>query len=534
MKAIAKLPRLGRSLSAGMFCLIWIAFPLLLQAQGALANPSFEVIGSGGAFFGGWNQFGNTGSSDQAYHGFKAAQLSGLDNGSENVAGFWQQLDCDVGERWHITGNVMIAATAPLTGDCVALLNIEWRNANGALSNYDSHIVGSAASPLGEYIPFDLLSAAAPTGTVAMRLVVGLIQSVGAASPDVFFDQITCYSTSIPTMDDMQWDDFPDGRILEFSNRSWRVKGTGFYGPGPNNFSHLPQSIWVDAEDHLHLTIKQIGGTWYSTEVALEEALGYGDYIFTTLGALNLLDLRTVLGLFIWQYGPTWDPGMSWWNPYNEIDVEYSRWGNAANQVGQFVTQPWDWQGNIERYDAVFGTAELSSHAFRWLNDRVEFRSWRGGPDAESPQNMIHEWTYTGPHIPRPEQPRVHLNLWYFGSPPVVNQEAIISQFTFTPEGGGTDAHDLALVPSTLDLAQNYPNPFNHRTSINFSLAKPGKVLLNVYDIRGRKLATLVDESKAAGDHTIEWDAGNLASGIYFYRILCDGTSSTRKMILLK
>ncbi|MDZ4182391.1 MAG: T9SS type A sorting domain-containing protein [Candidatus Cloacimonadaceae bacterium] len=534
MKAITKLPRLGRSLSAGMLCLIWIAFPLLLQAQGALANPSFEVIGSGGAFFGGWNQFGNTGSSDQAYHGFNAAQLSGLDNGNENVAGFWQQLDCDVGERWHITGNVMIASNAPLTGECVALLNIEWRNANGALSTYDSHIVADSASALGEYIPFDLLSAAAPAGAVAMRLVVGLIQRVGATSPVVLFDQITCYSTSIPTMDDMQWDDFPDGRVVEFSNRSWRVKGTGFYGPGPNNFSHLPQSIWVDAEDRLHLTIKQIGGTWYSTEVALEEALGYGDYIFTTLGALNLLDLRTVLGLFIWQYGPTWDPGMSWWNPYNEIDVEYSRWGNPSNQIGQFVVQPWDWAGNITRYDAVFGADQLSSHAFKWLPDRVEFRSWYGGPEDETATSLISTWNYYGPHIPRPEQPRVHMNLWYFGSPPSTNQEAIISDFTFVPAGGNTANEDHLPAANPTLLAQNYPNPFNHRTSIHFTLAKPGKVLLSVYDIRGRKLATLVDESKAAGDHIFEWDAGNLASGIYFYRILSGGKSSTRKMILLK
>ena len=225
------------------------------------------------------------------------------------------------------------------------------------------------------------------------------------------------------------------GRTLNFSDRLWRVKGPGWYGPGNNYFSDSPQSVWVDAEDRMHLTIKLISNVWQSTEVTLSDALGYGDYIFTTVGALHQLDIRAVLGLFLWQYGPSGTPPGGWWNPYNEIDVEYSRWGNTGNQIGQFVAQPWDWTGNMYRYDATFGATQLSSHAFNWLPDRVEFRSWYGGPQDESPANMISAWTYYGPHIPLPEQPRVHLNLWYIATPLAADQEVIIDEFTFIPQG---------------------------------------------------------------------------------------------------
>jgi hypothetical protein len=128
-----------------------------------------------------------------------------------------------------------------------------------------------------------------------MRLVLGVLQGQNDPIPQVSFDQITCYSTSFPTIDDVQWNDFPGGRTIEFSDRIWRVKGPGFYGPGPNNFSDSEQSVWVDDLERLHMTIRQIGGAWNSTEVTLVDPLGYGDYIFTTQGALDQLDTRTVL-----------------------------------------------------------------------------------------------------------------------------------------------------------------------------------------------------------------------------------------------
>jgi hypothetical protein len=162
--------------------------------------------------------------------------------------------------------------------------------------------------------------------------------------------------------------------------------------------------------------------------------LGYGDYIFTTMGSFDTWDLNVVLGLFTWQYPVCWDAANPW-NLHNEIDVEISRWGDPGNDWGQFVIQPWGYPGNMSRYAVNVGEGGLSSHAFRWLPDRVEARSWHGPPEAEGPGTLIHTWTYTGPHIPRPEQPRVHINFWQFNGPPWSGRdhEAIVDEFRFVP-----------------------------------------------------------------------------------------------------
>lgn len=506
---------------------------LLLGLQAGLAgarvlmNPSFEVLGSAGAVFGGWQQFGSVGPSSTAVHGSKAAALYALATGS----GYWQQLECAPGESWRIAGYVHVPEAFPLTGSSQAVAKLEWWNASSAMISSESYPVADASTAVGEYLSFQTLSSPAPAGTAAIRLVLVLEQDPSNPPPQVLFDQITCYSTTHPTIDDVQWTDFPGGRSLQFSNRTWRVKGPGFYGPGPNNFSDSDQSVWVDAQSMLHITIRQINGAWNSSEVVLEDTLGYGDYIFTTMGALDQLQHRTVLGLFLWQYNLAGD---SWWNPYNEFDIEYSRWGTPGNQIGQFVAQPWDWEGNIYRYDASFGPTEISSHAIRWLPDRVECRAWRGGPAAESPTSLITAWTYTGPHIPRPEQPRVHINLWYFGDPPSATQEVVLTRFSYVPPGGVVAQDDPLAVPPAVTLGQNYPNPFNPSTVIRYSLKSSGAVRLEVYNIKGQKVATLAEGFKQAGDHQLEWDAAGMPSGVYYYTLTTAQGSATRKCVLLK
>jgi len=83
-------------------------------------------------------------------------------------------------------------------------------------------------------------------------------------------------------------------------------------------------------------------------------------------------------------------------------------------------------------------------------------------------------------------------------------------------------------------LAQNYPNPFNPTTSISYSLPQDGKVLLQIFNVRGQLVTTLVDQNQAAGDHRINWDAAEQSSGIYFYKLHWNGHAETHKCILMK
>ena len=91
-----------------------------------------------------------------------------------------------------------------------------------------------------------------------------------------------------------------------------------------------------------------------------------------------------------------------------------------------------------------------------------------------------------------------------------------------------------AALPLHYELLQNYPNPFNPSTIIAYQIAKSGHVSLKIYDLLGREVKTLVNETKKPGNYKIEFNADNLPSGIYFYKIASNGYSSVKKMILLK
>ncbi|RMH85617.1 MAG: T9SS C-terminal target domain-containing protein, partial [Calditrichaeota bacterium] len=96
-------------------------------------------------------------------------------------------------------------------------------------------------------------------------------------------------------------------------------------------------------------------------------------------------------------------------------------------------------------------------------------------------------------------------------------------------------------VPSAFKLAQNYPNPFNPSTTIEFTLPEAAMVKLTIYNALGQEVATLVNGWMNAGTHQTTWEAGNLPSGIYFYRLSnsplgmgAEGNVQTRKMLLMK
>lgn len=88
--------------------------------------------------------------------------------------------------------------------------------------------------------------------------------------------------------------------------------------------------------------------------------------------------------------------------------------------------------------------------------------------------------------------------------------------------------------PEKISLAQNYPNPFNPSTNIDFSIPQTSHVELTVFDILGKKVATLINNRMSAGNHTIRFDASRLSSGVYFYRLYTGGQSITKKLTLIK
>jgi beta-glucosidase-like glycosyl hydrolase len=107
-----------------------------------------------------------------------------------------------------------------------------------------------------------------------------------------------------------------------------------------------------------------------------------------------------------------------------------------------------------------------------------------------------------------------------------------------------TDINELSSTqtPLSFQLYQNYPNPFNPSTKIRYSVpfvethryASPQNVSLKVYDVLGNEIATLVNEQKAPGNYSVEFDGSKYSSGIYFYRLQSGSFTATKKLILVK
>jgi hypothetical protein len=114
-----------------------------------------------------------------------------------------------------------------------------------------------------------------------------------------------------------------------------------------------------------------------------------------------------------------------------------------------------------------------------------------------------------------------------------------LKQIDFNGEFEYSKAVEVVVVVKDFSLLQNFPNPFNPSTKINFSLAVDSKVKLNIYNLLGEQVAQLLNSNLTAGNHDVVFDATNLNSGVYFYKLEANGIdgqafTSTKKMILTK
>jgi hypothetical protein len=89
-------------------------------------------------------------------------------------------------------------------------------------------------------------------------------------------------------------------------------------------------------------------------------------------------------------------------------------------------------------------------------------------------------------------------------------------------------------IPEAYTLSQNYPNPFNLTTTIEYEIPNPGQVVLKIFNTMGQLIATIVNETQSAGRHKVKWNAANISTGVYFYRLENCSFADTKKLLLLK
>jgi hypothetical protein len=170
-------------------------------------------------------------------------------------------------------------------------------------------------------------------------------------------------------------------------------------------------------------------------------------------------------------------------------------------------------------FDTLYPTPEDGFIIKLNINEEVEWRKIIGGSENEQLNEAIE--LSNGNYIGIGEigtVSTIHKDLWLveLGSFPVDVNE------------------NLENTTGSFKLAQNYPNPFNPITKISWQSPVSGYQTLNVYDVLGNEVATLIDEYKPAGSYEVEWDASNNPSGVYFYKLKIENFLKTMKMVLLK
>lgn len=200
----------------------------------------------------------------------------------------------------------------------------------------------------------------------------------------------------------------------------------------------------------------------------------------------------------------------------------------GKNQVGAIIN-PCDWE-----YGTVLGSVECSAinGKFMYSGDPVMSKGWVNNFPTDQRQMLN-----TGPFILEKDKPIDIIVAYIVGrGEDELNSITIAKQIDSTAKiDFPTDVKPIPKqIPIEFELSQNYPNPFNPTTNIRFRIAASGVITIKVYDVLGREVAILVNEEKLAGEYEVEFDSGNLSSGVYFYTIRVDPFFQTKKMILLR
>jgi hypothetical protein len=210
---------------------------------------------------------------------------------------------------------------------------------------------------------------------------------------------------------------------LKFSGYDWGVRTIASDKGGTNNL-YDPENAWTDPSGSLHLQIKRKSNRWSCAEIFLNRSLGYGTYAVTVRDTSNL-EPATVFSMFTFE---EWGGEQH----YREMDVEVSRWGDAASKNNaQYVVQPFFIPGNLFAFAAPSGPL---TYSMRWESGTASFKTFRGRSiGAEAPVVAEHQFN-SG--IPSPGQAKPRLIFYVVASdknPLQKPSEVVIEKFQYLP-----------------------------------------------------------------------------------------------------
>ncbi len=279
----------------------------------------------------------------------------------------------------------------------------------------------------------------------------------------------------------------PDGTLGPGINCNWQMFRTG---DNVRDFTFSFPSIYDNGRDMTHAAVFEFGGPisiWYQVGPTVD------------ISASN----PRVIGVSRFTGGSGF-----WWSVSDEnhkVPVEMESFNSAAN--GNRVELKWT------------TTYEINNSGFD-IERKSPGKDWIKIANVPGQGTSYHTNNYsftevnlsTGRHKYRLKQIDYNGSYKYYE----LQNEVVIG------------------VPNKFVLNQNYPNPFNPSTTINFEIPNANFVSLKIYDTNGREISSLLNELKNAGYYSVKFNAANLSSGIYFYKIQAGGFSAVKKLMLVK
>lgn len=224
-----------------------------------------------------------------------------------------------------------------------------------------------------------------------------------------------------------------------------------------------------------------------------------------------------------------------------------------TNGIRTAISTDWGWTWQPESGKNILRNHDVDPHAVHLSDGRVRLyhRHMRdpGGIGYTDGDGLVFDTTQTQMVIPDGTiENRLKLDpavmkfpngeiACYLGAPPVIGNQGLSQLLVAWADAatGCVDCEGLSSIPQDFALYQNVPNPFNPSTTIHFQLRKAGFVRIEILDIRGRRIKTVLDMRKDLGFHSVRIDGGAMSTGIYLYQLSVDGVfSSMKKMMLLR
>ena len=335
------------------------------------------------------------------------------------------------------------------------------------------------------------------------------------------------------------WSDEFNGSGLDLSKWSYQI-GTGFQGWGNNELQYYTnRPVNVDVFDgHLWIVAhrENFGGMQYTS--ARIRTRNKGDWRYGRIEMRAKLPRGRGIWPAFWMM-PT-DEVFGGWPQSGEIDI-MELVGHEPNRVHgtiHFATPSLQHQFQGSFYTLPQGTFNDNFHLF-WIEWQQNEIKWYVDSTLYFTRVPAH---LGGANWPFNERFHIILNVAVGGNWPgspdstTVFPQSMVVDYVRVYQRSPLSAQNTPEKPTHFTLEQNYPNPFNPTTVLTYQLATSSDVRLEVFDVLGKNIATLVNAKQEAGSYTVNFNAAqyNLSSGVYFYKLTAGTFSQTRKMILAK